>query len=500
MPSPQLQQAIDRADSQTVISIGDLPSGEKNDQPDFRSPSYLAQMAHVRVVRDVYEGTLHIRGKAEDYLPKYKIEQRADYDKRLERAILFNAVRQTVKGYVGLIFQKDLKLGDDVPAKLGTFAENIDLAGRHIDVFARDVAAAGILDGHTFIHVDLPVVSDIPRRTRSTVPTRADRQNVRPYWTHVLKQDVINWRWEIREGVPTLTLVAIREPTVVPVGAFGSKVVHRIRVLFEGAFEVYEKQKSGEWSRVEQGAVAVRRIPLIPVYSGRTDFMESVPPLEDLAHENVGHYRNLNEHEMSLQRARVPMPFFSGVTEDEVTWGANYAIFAKRQNATATMLESSGNAIPFSQADLKEREARMAMQGASMLTRPDRQTAEAKRIDSAESDSALGAFARGLGDGLEDALALTAEFAGEDQGGSVTINRDFREFELDAASLRALFEGVASGAISRALLHYNMGRGRYLPDDFESDVETAAIQAEMLERAERMADAMDDRDQGGDEE
>jgi len=121
----------------------------------------------------------------------------------------------------------------------------------------------------------------------------------------------------------------------------------------------------------------------------------------------------------------------------------------------------------------------MASLGLAMLAPDKRQaeTATAKRIDRTQTDSVLATAARSLQDGIERALMFHAEFLGLDaeEGGSITVNREFAETTMDPATLRAYTELVAGGSLSIETLWTIMAEGGQLPDDFDADVERHRI-------------------------
>ncbi len=60
------------------------------------------------------------------------------------------------------------------------------------------------------------------------------------------------------------------------------------------------------------------RIPFSPIGSENNDPMPDKPPMEDLAHLNIGHYRNSADYEEACFIAGQPTPWASGLTEDWV--------------------------------------------------------------------------------------------------------------------------------------------------------------------------------------
>jgi hypothetical protein len=91
-----------------------------------------------------------------------------EYSVRLQRAAFFNVFRHTITGLAGFVFRIPPTLDEDVPVVIagkesedeGTETEgiweNIDNAGTHGDVFARDLLVDAMIAGHAAILVEYP--------------------------------------------------------------------------------------------------------------------------------------------------------------------------------------------------------------------------------------------------------------------------------------------------------------------------------------------------------
>ena len=488
--SPDFNRAVEQVGKTWTLNVtGDTDAA---DRPDYINDLCERQLADVELVRDVYAGTGHMRRCREKYLPKHAAEEPDDYDRRLKRATLFNAVRRTAHGLVGMIFKEDPIL-EGVPDQVREHLENIDLAGRDISVFAKDIAKDVVLDGHAVILVDHPpALTDEQGRTTGEfygglAVERAVR--LRPYWVQIKKQDILNVQWEVRNGAPFLTLFVCRETVTRPKGMFGEETVERFRVLRPGSVEVWEREVENNAERfvlVEESRTSLSYIPVVPVHANQTGFFESTPPLLDLAYENIDHWVNRNEHKMSLARARIPMPVFINTQEDGgVKWGSNYSIRLTGEGADAKMLESTGAALDASRDDLKDTALNMAALGLSMLVRETRaaETAEGKRIDRAESDSQLATIARGLQDALDMALWMHADYLriDRDRVGHIEINRDFTDTEMSPQMLQVLLAACQANKISVDTLWSIMQAGKVLPEDFDPDIERDALESQTAE-------------------
>lgn len=482
--SAELKRAQETAANTTVIQ------GEgtaDHDRPDYVNELCERQHADVAFIRDVYAGTKHLRKKGQAYLPKHSAEEDEDYNRRLLRATLFNGVRRTAKGLVGMIYARD-PVTDEVTERIQPLLENIDLTGRALPIFARDVTLDSILDGHGAIVVEHPPKLKVTTASgEEREPTLADERaaKLRPYAVQVRKSDVINVQWEMVNGEPFLTLFVYREQATESVGRFGERTVERFRVLRPGSYEVWQQEQENgklKWVLVEDGLTSLSYVPAIPAYADQVGVWESCPPLIDLAHENIDHYVNRNEHKMSLARARIPMPVFTNATEDGVKWGANYSIKLEGDGASAMMLESSGAALEESRMDIKDTETRMAALGLSMLVRETRaaETEGAKRIDKSESDSQLAVIARGIQDALDMMLWMMGDYMGieRESVGHIELNDDFADYEISPQMLRAMLDARAENRITNETLWTFMQKGKLLPEDFDAKDEAELLEME----------------------
>lgn len=472
------------------------PNTTGRDQQDAPGLSYLSQIADVRICRDVYGGTRTMRDAGERYLPQYPKEDPGTYETRLNGAILYNATKKTVKGLAGMVFRKAPVLGDDVPVQIAGqepdgdgqeqvvgHAENIDLAGRHLDTFLRDVFSAKVVDGHTFIVVEW--------RDKEGARSRQEEEGARPYWIHVLKEQAIRWWTESRGGETVLVSFAYKETAIVRDGEFGQKQIQRVWQydLTEGD-RVQRRSwvKEGDkWKTDTEPVIISERLTKIPVvcdYAERTGFFESTPPLMDLVHENIEHYVTRSDRRQALKIGQIPIFVTVGVDKDDVgvlSVGPSIGL-ALPQGASASYVETSGNAFDASRTELQDIEQRMAALGLSILQRQTRaaETAEAKRMDKSESDSQLAVMARATGDAAEEALGLHVMWAPDlgTDGGSVTLNDDYMNQQLTGDQVRAGLDMYRERAWSLDTLWEFLLEGNIMPTSFNADLERVRLEEE----------------------
>ncbi|MBK8006768.1 MAG: DUF4055 domain-containing protein [Gemmatimonadetes bacterium] len=476
-----------------------MPRADK-DLPSTPSPAVERQQADLTVVRDCWEGNSRLRDKAAEYLPKAPGEDPDSYRVRKLRSVFFNQFRNTIEGLVGYVFRQDPKLGDDVPQEIVSHWENIDNAGTHGDVFARERMSDAMCAGHGAILVEFP-----PTDGTQTAGQEL-RGEVRPYWVPVPKDAIVSWRTTVENGRTLLTQLVLRECAEVPEGEFGTTKQERFRVFsrkstdagVEVGYRLLEVTKQKAVVEVESGTYPTQdEIPVAEIVtSGKKGLFESMPPFLDLAHLNLAHYRQWSDYDTSIHKTCVPIWVETGVDLMQapdgtqmpapIVLGPNAARVFTNPQATAQYQSHSGAALAQCAAALQDLKTAMAELGLAALASSKRaaETATAKEIDKSSSDSALAVNARGLQDGLERALYFHARYLKKPSGGSIEINRDYGEQGMDAQKMVAwatLAEKL--GVPPRFVLERLMEAGE-IPETTDLD----ALEGEMLaEQAAREA-------------
>ena len=462
------------------------PRIPEQDLPNIKSKAVADQAADLRVVRDIAAGSRRLRERSTEYLPQHPAEEAKNYQIRLKRPTFFNAFRKTIEGLVGMVFRVNPQLGEDVPAVIQQHWENIDKEGTHGDVFCRQLLDDGLEAGHAAILVDYPALQN----PKGVTLYDERKQDIRPYWVHIHKEDIINFR-TIRgpSGERILQQVTLRFTTHEAHGRFGDRVVVRYRVYrlvpVDGAvtvqWETWEEDESGT-PRVSgpSGTIAkLERIPLVPVYGKADGYLTSTPPLLDLAYRNLLHYQTNSDYFEGLYMGLVPVAVFTGIEAGQAAIGPHSAVYLPT-GASFGYEETSGNSFGAARQALEDLKGEMAVLGLALLQADTRaaETAASKRLDKAEKDSALSVAARGLQDAIEAALAFHAQYLGLADGGSVKVNRDFLGEPLDGPTITALSTVVAKGQLSLETMWAKLADNQWLPEDFDAEVEKQRLKDE----------------------
>ncbi len=473
--------------------IASSPMANEN-LPSTPSPAAAAQAPATALVRDLWPGTQSVRAAGEAYLPKHPAEETWDYASRLLRSVFFNAFRQTVVGLVGLIYRKDIELGDDVPPQIVDHWRNIDLEGKSGDVFMREVTQDAMTSGHAAILVEFPDTDGAQNRKQE--------QEIRPYWVPYKKEDILSWRTAIENGRVVLTQVVLRESQWVARGEFGQEAEERFRVLFRTVvteddvsvervgWKLLRVTKNKQVKVDSEGFYPTQdEIPLAEITtSGGRSLFESDPPLLDVAYLNIAHYQMWSDYVTAIHKTNVPLFLGTGMTAQKdsdgnttpLVIGPNTAIIDSNPDADAKYVSHDGAQISSTKGALDDLKSDMGTLGLAMLSPQKRsaETAEAKRLDKSQSDSALSVTARGVQDGGNRALHFHAKYLKLDSGGSMEVNRDFEGLLMDAPVMAAYAQLVTVGFPPEAVAKMLKQGGR-LPDDMtiEQIIEEMEIRA-----------------------
>lgn len=488
-----------RDGGQSVPAIPLGPQAEDN-LPSTWSKGAAAQRQALEIMRDWTSGPDRIRDRGEAYLPKDPGEQQPAYLNRLQRSAAFMVTGETVLGLTGFVFAKDPVLGADVPPVIVEQWENIDNAGTHGDVFAREQFQDSLTAGHNGILVEFPQTDG--------KQTAADEQSaIRPYWVPILKDNIVSWRTAVINGKTVLTQIVFRECTKVSVGSFGEKEQTNYRVLYRDditaeirgkLLHVAENKTVAQigdgWSYPTQNEIPFSEI----ITSGRKSFLESKPPLLDLAFLNIEHYQVRSDRGVSIHKTCAPIWVETGIDAEQdtepgakpaaIVLGPNSARRFTNPNAKAGYESHDGAAIGEVTGVIEELKSDMASLGLAMLAPQKRaaETAEAKRLDKAASDSKLGTAARGLQDGIERALYFHARYLKLPSGGSISINRDFDSNVMDAATMTAWADLAEKlGIPVRVVLDALKKGGRLDKSEEELDGLAADIEANQAAKADQ---------------
>lgn len=403
--------------------------GGNPDRPDAMSPTVESWQDELRLVRTLYNGWTAVRAESTRLLPRHPKEDADDYRIRANRPTYFNAFARTTRALAGMVFRTE-PVAEAIPSEiLALYTDDIDNRGTTGPTFLRNVFRDALVTGLSCILVDMPEAPEGLTRLQEM------ELGIRPFWTHIPKDNVISFRPEVINGRMVLVQFAFRECLHVPSGRYGVVEIDRLRVFRRDdagvTFEVHERSsRDQEFRLISSGVMrGVSEIPVAPIYTEQRGFFDASPPLIDLGILNLLHYQTWSDLAHAAHVANVPVLFGKGMPADAISIGPNSAVVIENADEAADLkwLETTGASIGSTRALLADMEAQMAALGLGMLTRPSRvaETAEAKAIAKGEQDSALVSIVNDVENGLELALWFTAQFLGLASGGRFEISKSF---------------------------------------------------------------------------
>ena len=430
------------------------------DSPFTRTRAVLDMMKGWEIMKAVTEGTDYLRTNSEAFLP---LEPREDYDAylaRVNRAVFSPFTQRLIRAATGLVLRKPITLTGD-PYWTEMFKMDVDGCKSDLDEYARRILMCSLTYGQSHILVDYPA----PSGAVSLAEER--QQNRRPYWIEVDPTNLYGWRLDRESNYGNLIQARIAEKAVLPDGDFGEKVYDQIRVIEPGRYRVFRKKEQIEemydvsdnsvtgnfeigsadkdYKQVESGNFSLGEIPLVTIYSGKTDNLVSKPPLLDIAYLNIAHFQRQADLIHSLHVASQPMLVMEGYDDQtkDLAISVNYAMATQPGNKVY-YVEPASSAFDAQSAEIKELQMQMATLGISTLSQQKfvAESADARRLDRVDTNSMLAMVSMELEQKLQKAFNLSAEYVGIEPP-EVKISRDFdieRLIGQDITALTSLFD------------------------------------------------------------
>ena len=458
------------------------------DSPFTRTRAVLDMMKGWEIMKAVTEGTEYLRENSEAFLP---LEPREDYDAylaRVNRSVFSPFTQRLIRAATGLVLRKPITLTGD-PYWTEMFKMDVDGCGSDLDEYARRVLMCSLIYGQSHILVDYPAPSG------ALTLAEERQQNRRPYWIEVDPTNLYGWRLDRESNYGNLVQVRLAEKAVLPDGQFGEKVYDQMRVIEPGRYRVFRKKEQIEemydvadnsvtgdfemgsadkdYKQVETGSFSLGEIPLVTIYSGKTDNLVSKPPLLDIAYLNLAHFQRQADLIHSLHVASQPMLVMEGYDDQtkDLAISVNYAMATQPGNKIY-YVEPASSAFDAQSAEIKELQMQMATLGISTLSQQKfvAESADARRLDRVDTNSMLAMVSMELEQKLQKCFNLSAEYVGIEPP-EVKISRDFdieRLIGQDITALTALFN---ENVIDREEYRDILVQGEVLPTATEAKSE-----------------------------
>jgi hypothetical protein len=416
---------------------------------------------HWILIEDLLGGTYGIRRKHRRYLPQEPRELDESYDNRLARSVVPPYYQRLERMLAGMLTRKPVKL-QDVSDAIREQLFDVDMQGNDLNVWTYETARKLVRYGHIGCLVDAP------------------SNGGRPYWCTYTPRQILGYRTEQQDGQQRLTQLRLQETVLEadPDSKYGEKQIDQVRVLTPGQYQIHQRQDNGNYKVVDEGTTSLDQIPFSIAYSNRVGFMESRPPLEDIAELNLKSYQVQSDLDNQLHISAVPMLALFGFpsSAEEVSAGPGEAL-AFPADGRAEYIEPQGRSFDFQFKRLEQIALQINELGLSAVLgqKLSAETAASKMIDRSQGDSTMMVIAQNVQDMIDNSLKFHAQFMGQQEAaGSCTVNRDFIGARLEPADVNALLQLYTAGTITKETLLMQLSDGEVLGDDFDVQEEVDA--------------------------
>lgn len=433
--------------------------------PFFMDSTVIAMRDKWEIMRAVTSGTEYLHKHAELYLPREPRENKTrtpdgrEYDpweKRVNLSVLAPFVKRLIHNAAGMVLRRKIKLEGGDPWWEETFRKDVDGDGTSLDQFALNRLEVALNYGMSTIIVDAE---------RRTAQTGADELiPLRPYFVPVDPWQYLGHRRENDKPGARLTMLRYEEQRRTNDGEYGEQYVAAARVIIPGAYELFEADKK---LAVETGLFDLDYIPVVDIYSQREGYRCATPPLADVAHLNIAHYRRLADMLHSLHIAAIGLLVLEDYDGEEAGTGVNYGI-RMHQGTKAYWVPCDAGSFA-AQAEMLDRlENEISHLGVTKLLGQKfvAESADAKRIDQQQANCVLAVTAQELETSLNEAFRMASDYNGKEPP-RVVLDRDFDFYRLLGQDVSVLSEIEEKGQISTEAFLKILARGEWLPEDIE---------------------------------
>jgi len=469
------------------------------------SDDYTDYMARLHLIKALLGGTQAMREAGETYLPKEENESDDKYSGRKERTTLLNAFKRTGGTLTGQVFCDPIQYNeDDVPEEMKPWLKNIDNNGKDINRFFMKGFKTGINEGVSHFYIDFPmlVTSEDGKQYKTTNEETGEekwetyneavrkKNGWRPYLINYEAEQIIGWKTDNVGGQKSLSQIRIQEHIVKPDpdDKYLTYEVEQVRVLEKGRWELWERVYTGdkdgvdnssdksklEWVLLDEGPTLIK--DRIPFYSFIPDEelteLTAISPLEDLAYLNLTHWQSTSEQRNILRYSRFAIWFgrklTKGKKKSDIIFGPSRLILGDDPDSDLKAVEIQGHAIKAGKEDLDDIERRMSMFGFMlMVPKTGNQTATAKALDTAESDSSLKSFALSYKKLINEVMGALALAGGiTEEIALFSINTEFKNF-LVSVEATVIKDCVSDGWLPAEVAFEEFQRRGILKDEWD---------------------------------
>ncbi|WP_298983472.1 DUF4055 domain-containing protein [uncultured Roseibium sp.] len=469
--------------------------------------------------RDANEGQREIHRKGEIYLPKLGEQDEDDYKKYLLRSTFLGAFGRTVEAFSGMVFRRAPVI--KLPSTMEEWSKDVTGDGIDLISFASTVVDEILITGRAGILTDFPTTDGYGDLTIA----QAEALQLEPFLRKYIAESIVNWRLGTLPnggyGVIKVVLLEFVEEESIA-NEFETVDLRQYRVLdfHEGAYRqrIYKEDqkaatknvtgavpmsvdiKSGDKTKGADEKLTGKEIPgfhlyeVFPMIGGKTlDYIPFTfinvktltaevekPPMVDLVHQNMQHYRVSADYYHGLHYVGLPTPYVTGVTSDNApnSIGPTQIWALSNPDSQVGYLQVDAEGFKTLREEMIAIEGRMAAMGARMLA-PEKtgvEAAETLNVKSRGEQSTLSRISGTVSRGMVQALMIARDWMAGTGDVEFELNKDFIATALTAQDITALIAAWQSGAISKEVLFDKLKQGEVIRETVEFDEHETAVE------------------------
>lgn len=452
-----------------------------------------------KIIRDCLNGSRAIKDAKIEYLPRPMPEDDTNanyqrYEDYRTRAVFYNVTYRTLEGLTGQVYSREPVV--DLPTKMEGMIDNVDGSGATLKQISEEHLRNVIAYGRSGVWVDYATVSDKYRAEK--VLQGKEAFAVRRPTVQVFKPwEVINWRFKSRGAKKLLCLVVIEQDYVKSDDGFKETLDKQYLVLRLNDDDVYEVviyRNDGSDFYIHELTIPTKdngkpfdEIPFEFASVRKNNGVLDRPPLEDIAHLNIAHYRNSADYEEMVYMLGQPTPFIVGLDRNwvqSVLEGGKIRLGSRI--ATPLPVGADFKLLEITQTSahkeaMEQKEAQMIAIGARLIYEAKTKTATEDNNDKSTEESVLSSIAFNVSRSIQNMLRFAGMFIDSAQAENITfdLNTEFDLQNMAPDELTAVLNVWKGGGLTWEEFRFSLRRaGMAFVDDQKAKNDIASELAE----------------------
>lgn len=454
--------------------------------PSWTHPEVVYWYPEWKLVRDCVMGEKEVKAEAKLYLPMLEGMTRDEYEAYLERATFYNFTGRTSAALTGSIFRRKPVLSG-IPDRIYRRLENASKDGLDFSTFAQHIAGEIIDIGRVGVLLDLP---------------RGDSTDPKPYFVSYIAENILDWETQEVDGRIQPTMIVLREIHMGRDGTTGQRQYYaRYRKL---SLELMEDETGRQvWTYVQRVYARAsadaelkesdltqtiiptnrgKRLSSIPFrfFGSRTNRIDiEKPPMLDIAHLNISHYRSYAHLEHGRFFTGFPIYYVEqsaqGEGSGDYVIGAS-SVWETPPGSKPGLLEFNGHGLNSLEKALDQKEQQASSLGGRMIgirTSAVSESNNALKLSERNEQSTLLNVANVLDFGFTELMRIWASFQDVPESDlpdiTVKFNKDFLFDNVGAREFRAIQSMYKDGIIPIEVVYEYLRKSDVIPEWMEMD-------------------------------